>query len=185
MGLWTIGVLLWTTVDYWGDSWGLLGVPGWPLRGYCGFLGTTGCYLGLLWTIGYYCGLLGATGSYLGLLWTIGVLLWTTVDYCGDSWGHLGLLGTPGCSWLAPKRVLWIPGDYWVLLGTTVDYWVLLWITVDYWGDSWGHLGLLGTPGGFWLATKRLLWIPGGYWVLLGTTVDCWGTSVDYCGLLG
>merc|ERR1712092_52756 len=152
--------------DTWG-SWGLLWVSGWPLRGYCGFL--------------------VATGSYLGLLWTIGVLLWTTVDYWGDSWGHLGLLVTPGCFWLATKRLLWIPGDYWVLLGTTVDYWVLLWTTVDYWGDSWGHLGLLGTPGCFWLAPKRLLWTTGvtpgdtwGSWGLLG--VPGWPLR-GYCGI--
>merc|ERR1712004_784027 len=134
--LWTTGV---TPGDTWG-SWGFLGVPGWPLRGYCGFPGD---YWVLLGTIVVY--------------W---VLLWTTVVYWGDSWGHLGLLGTPGCFWLATKRLLWIPGDYWVLPGITVDYWVLLWTTVDYWGDSWGHLGLLGTPGCFWLATKRRLWIP-------------------------
>merc|ERR1711884_247992 len=97
-----------------------------------------------------------AVGSW-GLLcatWDYWVLLWTTVDYWGDSWGHLGLLGTPGCFWFATKRLLWIPGDYWVLLGATVDYWVLLWTTVDYWGDSWGHLVFLGIPGCFWLATK-------------------------------
>merc|ERR1712016_371701 len=100
----------------------------------------------------------------------------------GDTWGSWGLLGVPG--W--PLRgYCGFPGDYWVLLGTTVDYWVLLWITVDYWGDSWGHLGLLGTPGFFWLATKRLLWIPGDYWVLLGTSgmlsgVVPWGVSRCY-----
>merc|ERR1712074_88174 len=94
-----------------------------------------------LWTIGYYCG-----------------LLWTTGVTPGDTWGSWGLLGVPG--W--PLRgYCGFPGDYWVLLGTTVDYWVLLWTTVDYWGDSWGHLGLLGTPGCSWLATKTLLWTPG------------------------
>ena len=88
------------------------------------------------------------------------VLLLITVDYWGDSWGHLGLLGTPGCFWLATKRLLWIPGDYCVLLGTTVDYWVLLWTTVDYWGDFLGTPGApRGTPGCSWVAPKRLLWI--------------------------
>merc|ERR1712004_839848 len=134
--LWIIGV---TPGDTWG-SWGLLGVSGWPLRGYCGFLGTTGCYLGLLWTIGYYCG-----------------LLWITGVTPGDTWGSWGLLGVPG--W--PLRgYCGFPGDYWVLLGITVGYWGLLWTAVDYWGDSWGHLGLLGIPGCSWLAPKRLLWVP-------------------------
>ena len=69
------------------------------------------------------------------------------MDYWGDSWGHLGLLGTPGCFWLATKRLLWIPGDYWVLLGTTVDCWVLLWTTVDNWGDSeWDNKGSIYIP---------------------------------------
>merc|ERR1712218_138672 len=119
-----MGVLLWTTVDYWGDSWGhlgswgLLGVSGWPLRVYRGFL--------------------VATGSYLGLLWTIGGLLWTTGVTPGDIWGSWGLLGVPG----------WPLRGYCGFLGTTGCYLGLLWTIGYYCGllwTTWVYLGLLGS----------------------------------------
>merc|ERR1712155_458599 len=134
---------------------GLLGVPGWHLRGYSGFTGDN-------WV------LLGTTVDY----WA---LLWTTVDYWGD------FLGTPG----APRGLLGVPGwhlrgysgftgDNWVLLlGTTVDYLALLWTTVDYWGDFLGTpvapRGLLGVPGWHLRGNSG---VTGDNWVLLGTTVD-------------
>merc|ERR1712045_706656 len=105
--LWTTGV---TPEDTLG-TWGLLGVSGWSLRGYCGFLGTTGCYLGLLWTIGYYCG-----------------LLWTTGVTPGDTWGSWGLMGVSG----------WPLRGYCGFLVATGCYLGLLWITGVTPGDTWG-----------------------------------------------